>query len=117
MGAKTWMLVYADDSARDALHARPELDREATTRLAGELFPEEKLERLEGDGDLSYTSPPDDELHIGCFPGVVVVAVKEFGGDYPSRLPRRFVEAGNHKAVTLHAMHSVVDWFAYAQWI
>jgi hypothetical protein len=73
------MLVYADDNARDALRARPALDREATTKLVGELFPEEKLEPLEHDGDLSYTSPPDGEVHIGCFPGVAVVAAKEFG--------------------------------------
>lgn len=34
----------------------------------------------------------------------------------PSRLPPRFVAAGAGKTITLHAMHSVVDWFAYARW-
>jgi hypothetical protein len=115
MGAKTWMLVLADSNARDALAAKPSLDRRATQKLADSLFPGEKLEPI-GDGDLSYTCPPDDELHIGCFPGVSVVAAKEFGIDYPSKLHQRFIAAGGNGTVTLHAMHSVVDWFAYAMW-
>jgi len=115
MGAKTWMLVYADANAREALAAGPELDREATQKLASALFPGEKLEPLE-DGDLLYTCPPDNELHIGCFPGVSVVAAKEFGIDYPSMLPEPFISAGGSGMIYLHAMHSVVDWFAYAMW-
>lgn len=116
MGAKTWMLVYADSSAREALGARPQLDREATQRLASTLFPGEKLELL-GGGDLSDTCPPDDELYIGCFQGVSVVAAKEFGIDYPSKLAKRFVAAGSGGTIFLHAMHSVVAWFAYAKWV
>jgi hypothetical protein len=115
MGAKTWMLVYSDGDARDALKARLALDRKATLRLAHTLFPREKLTPLT-DGDLSYTCPPDDELFIGCFPGVSVVAAKEFGIDYPSKLSARFISAGGSVTTSLHAMHSVVDWFAYAQW-
>lgn len=115
MGAKTWMLVLANSNASLALAAKPSLDREATQKLASTLFPGEKLEKI-GDGDLSYTCPPDDELHIGCFPGVSVIAAKEFGIDYPSKLPQRFIDAGGNGMVTLHAMHSVVDWFAYAIW-
>jgi hypothetical protein len=115
MGAKTWMLVYADSNARDALGVRPQLDREWTLKLANKLFPGEKLKPI-GDGDLSYTCPADDELHIGCFPGVSVIAAKEFGIDHPSKLPRSFIAAGGKGKIYLHAMHSVVDWFAYALW-
>jgi hypothetical protein len=115
MGAKTWMLVYADGNARDALLRRPPLDRDATTAFLATLFPEDTLVPL-GDGDLSFTCPDDNELCAGCFDGVAVVAAKEFGGDYPSRLPQRFI-AARAGTVTLHAMHSVVDWFAYAQWV
>lgn len=115
MGAKTWMLVLANSNAREALAVQPRLDREATQKLANTLFPGEKLEPI-GDGDLSYTCPPDNEVHIGCFAGVSVVAAKEFGIDYPSKLPNRFIAAGGNGTVTLHAMHSVVDWFAYATW-
>ena len=115
MGAKTWMIVYADTSARDALGVRPQLNREATLKLAVALFPKEELVPLD-DGDLCYTCPPNNEICIGCFPGVSVVAAKEFGIDHPSKLPARFIEAGGGGTVTFHAMHSVVDWFAYAQW-
>jgi hypothetical protein len=115
MGAKTWMIVYADTNAREALKLRPALNRDATLKLATTLFPGEKLEPID-DGDLSNTCPPDKELCIGCFAGVSVVAAKEFGTDYPSKLPPRFLEACGSGTATVHAMHSVVDWFAYAQW-
>lgn len=115
MGAKTWMLVYADGDAREALAAKPKLDHEATLTLAARLFPNERLERLD-DTDLSYTNPPDDAIHIGCFPGVSVVAAMEFGIDYPTKIPSRFLEGMGAKTVYLHAMHSVVDWFAFAVW-
>src|SRR5215471_989213 len=113
MGAKTWMIVYADANA--ALKPGLPLDRDATLRLATTLFPGEKLEPLE-DGNLSRTFPPRREVCIGCFPGVSVVAAKELGGDRPSRVPARFLEAGVAGTTTVVAIHSVVDWFAYAQW-
>jgi hypothetical protein len=115
MGAKTWMIVYSDANARDALRAAPTLNRDATHKLATALFPKDKLTPLD-DGDLCNTCPPDDEICIGCFPGVSVVAAKEFGIDYPSKLPVAFVAPGNRGTATVHAMHSVVDWFAFAQW-
>jgi hypothetical protein len=115
MGAKTWMLVYAATKVEDSLRGTPKLDRSATLELATRLFPYEKLEPV-GDGDLSLTSPPDDEIHLGCFPNVSIVAAKEFGIDYPSRLPHSFISAGGWGTVYLHAMHSVVDWLAFAKW-
>lgn len=115
MGAKTWMLVGSSGSARDALSAQPQIDRGATNRLAARVFPKERLEPLE-DGDLSYTCPPDDEIHIGCFPGVSVIAANEFAIDYPSRLQPHFLKELGEETVYLHAMHSVVDWFAFAVW-
>lgn len=115
MGAKTWMLVYSDTGAREALKGAPQLDREATTKFAHELFPGETLEPLD-DGDLVWTCPPNKEICIGCFPGVSIVAAKEFGIDNPSRIPQRFIDAAGSGTATLHAMHSVVDWFAFAYW-
>lgn len=75
----------------------------------------ERLDDL-GDGNLQFTNPPDDELYIGCFPGVTVVAATEFGIDYPSTLPPQFLQARAAQKIYLHAMHSVVDWFAFAIW-
>ena len=115
MGAKTWMLVYSDTSAKDALARHPKLDRALTLERTQALFPGEKLIPLE-DGDLSFTSPPGNELFAGCFPGVSVFAASEFGLDHPSKLPKPFVEAGGIGSIVLHAMHSVVDWFAFAKW-
>jgi hypothetical protein len=36
--------------------------------------------------------------------------------DNPSRLPAHLVEAGRGRRLVLHAMHSVVDWLAFAVW-
>ena len=113
MGAKTWMLIYSNGIPSEILKSRPVLDRDATVALAKKLFPSEKLEPLD-DGNLSYTCPPDNELVVGCFPGLSVIAAKEFGIDYPSKLPATFIESALGHSVYLHAMHSVVDWFAYA---
>ena len=115
MGAKTWMLAYADGNVAEALGAAPVLDRDASAALAKRLFPSAELTPL-ADGDLSFTSPPRAELLVGCFPGVSIVAAKEIGIDYPSKLPARFLEESSAGSVYLHAMHSVVDWFAYAVW-
>jgi hypothetical protein len=115
MGAKTWMLVYCAGSAVDILKSEPELDRDASLALARKLFPAEHLEPLE-DGNLAFTNPINDELLIGYFPGVTVIAAGEFGIDHPSKLPERYLEAAPNQTVYLHAMHSVVDWFAFAVW-
>ena len=115
MGAKTWMLVSADGNPRDFLSAQPLLNRDASLVLAKRLFPAASF--VEGeDGDLSWTNPDDDEIFVAHFGSVAVVAASEFGIDYPSQLPGHFVEAMPHGRVFLHAMHSVVDWFAFAVW-
>src|SRR5262245_39652771 len=100
MGAKTWMLVYADANVGETLKSVPQLDREATLRRANTLFSADKLEAI-GDGSLSWTCPPDDEVHVACFPGVSILAAKEFAIDYPSRLPRSFVAAGGSGTIYL----------------
>ncbi|AXQ30426.1 hypothetical protein D0B54_17855 [Solimonas sp. K1W22B-7] len=116
MGAKTWMLAYVEGKASDHLSSDPSLDRQACAALAAQLFPAERLEPI-ADGNLSYTCPPDNEIYVGCFPGVRIVAAREFGIDRPSKLGQHFLAAANGAAVYLHAMHSVVDWFAYAIWV
>jgi hypothetical protein len=115
MGAKTWMLAIVDGSVPEILKSSPQLDRSASEQLAGQLFPSEKLAPLP-DTTLSLTCPPDDEICIGCYPGVTIVAAKEFALDYPSRLLPRFLDVAESRTIYLHAMHSVVDWFAYAVW-
>ena len=79
------------------------------------LFPNDTLVRA-GDGDLTSTCPPDDQIVAGCFPGVSIVAAKEFGLDRPSELDPRFLTHFGTQQIVLHAMHSVVDWFAFGVW-
>jgi len=114
MGAKSWMVVYADRPPREVLASRPPLDREASANLARQLFPRAKL-RPAADVTLADTAPRGGAIHIGQYPGVAIVAAREFTGDYPSRIAPRFLEhpAGS---ITLHYMHSVVDAFAYGLW-
>ncbi|WP_233151919.1 hypothetical protein [Pelomonas sp. KK5] len=109
------MVVIADGDAREILASRPTIDREETRKVASILFPKERLEPQD-DSCLTWTSPPDDQIHIGCFPGLTIVAAKEFAIDNPSRIPTRFLDFAGTRAVHVHAMHSVVDWFAFAVW-
>ncbi len=37
-------------------------------------------------------------------------------GAAPSQLPQRFLDAARGRTLVLHAMHSVVDWLAFALW-
>ncbi|HET8782662.1 MAG TPA: hypothetical protein VFM63_09600 [Pyrinomonadaceae bacterium] len=114
MGAKTCMLVYADGNVADALKTNPSLDREASAALARKLFPSEKLQPLE-DGSLAFTSPPSDEIRVGCFPGVAIVAAEEFATE-PADLPSNFLAEGDGKNMYLHCMHSVVDMMVFGVW-
>lgn len=115
MGAKTWMLLYSEGNAADILRSNPVLDRGATTGLVERLFGLQ-VRPLEKDGDLSHTSPRDEEIVAACFPGLAVVAAGEFCLDYPSQLDPAFIEAFSPGTLYLHAMHSVVDFFGFAIW-
>lgn len=115
MGAKTWMLVSSDGNAKDQLAGQPSLNRKASMELAKRLFPTADLEEGE-EGSLSYTNPEDEEVLVGHFGNVAVVAAMEFGIDYPSKLPSHFLQNMPHPVIVLHAMHSAVDWFAFAVW-
>ena len=115
MGARSWMLAYVDGRADEILKSYPQPDRLAAAELVSRLFPSDRFEVSE-DGELCYTCPGEDEVYVGCFPGMDIVAAVEFALDYPSRLPGRFLEEAGGRTVYLHAMHSVVDWFAFAKW-
>lgn len=115
MGAKTWTLTYSNGNSREILESNPELDRDATNALVRTLFPTETIELLE-DGELSSTYPEDNEILVGCFPGLSIISATEFGIDFPSKLHSKFLEKATGHTVHLHAMHSVADWFAFAVW-
>ena len=115
MGAKTCLLIHTDVDAGALLRDRPQLDREAAARMLATLFPKERL-HADGEVDLTHTYPADDEVLVACYPRLLIVIARDFGLDRPSELPRRFIEAAGSGDVMVHAMHSVVDWFAFAIW-
>ncbi len=116
MGAKTWILAYQEtDSAGDVLKNKPKTNQIDALNLAKKLFPKEKLESIHS-VSLLETSPPDNEIYIGCFPGLKIIIASDFAIDNPSKLPNRFIKEAQGQTTYLHAMHSSVDWFAYAIW-
>lgn len=116
MGAKTSMLVYAAEDVAQVMRASPALDRTAARALVSRLHPGRPLVVLADGTLLDSANPPDGRVYAGCFAGVAVVCSGEVGLDYPSRIDRRFLDVAEGRTVYLHAMHSVVDWFAYAIW-
>lgn len=115
MGAKTWLLSFSNGDAKEVLSKLPKPDEGKAQQLLKMLFPETKFEKIEN-GDLFSTSPPDDEVYIGCYPGVSIVAASEFGIENPSSLSDKYLLNDYGSDIHLHAMHSVVDWFAFAHW-
>ncbi|NIK56640.1 DUF6928 family protein [Kribbella shirazensis] len=117
MGAKTWMLMYADGDIASVLRSHPQPDRDASRAVLERLHPEARLSPLE-DGNLAEdANPRDGKVYAGVYPGLTVVTTEDVALDYPSRLPQRFVDEAQGRTLYLHAMHSVVDWFAYAIWV
>jgi hypothetical protein len=110
------MLMYAAGDVRAALKGGPVLDRAATRAFVARLHPRHELTDLD-DGTLwDDVNPPKGRVYAACFDGLTVLCTSEVGIDHPSRIDRRFVDVAEGRTVTLHAMHSVVDWFAYAIW-
>ncbi|MEU4191133.1 hypothetical protein AB0E69_04485 [Kribbella sp. NPDC026611] len=116
MGAKDWMLLYADTDAAAVLRSRPEPDRDATHALVDRLHPATTLTPLSEQSLEAKANPPDGEFYAGVFPGLTVITSGQVALDYPSALPERFIEEGRGRTLYLHAMHSVVDWFAFGVW-
>lgn len=109
------MLVYSNGNVSEILNSAPVLDKQATIAFIRELFPDTEPTPLKS-GDLSFTSPPDNEIHAGVFNGTFIVAASDFAIDHPSKLPPKFITGKYGNTIQLHAMHSVVDWFAFAVW-
>ena len=116
MGAKDWVLMYAEGEIRPILQAAPASDRDAARALMPRLYPVHQITPIEDGTLLEQANPPDHDVYAGCFPGLTVVCTRDAGIDRPSRLHRRFLAEAEGRTVYLHAMHSVVDWFACAIW-
>lgn len=115
MGAKDWMLFYASDDVSKVLRSSPKIDREATTALVERLYQGHDIRPI-ADGSLYLGNPPEGEVYAGVFPGLSIVCTWEAANDAPTDLSPRFVREAAGRTLYLHAMHSVVDFFAYAIW-
>lgn len=113
MGAKTSLVAHAEGDARKVLAKHPEVQEAATASFVASLYPSASFgtPRI---SDLTDTYVRDGTIVAGCFTGLRIVVSEEISIDRPSQLPSKYIAA---KGTTiLHAMHSAVDWFAFAIW-
>lgn len=68
------------------------------------------------DNLMEATYPPEDIAYAASLAGVEILCDQRLMIDRPSLLARRFLDAARGRTVVLHAMHSVVDWLAFAVW-
>ncbi|MEU0492456.1 hypothetical protein ABZ249_24770 [Nocardiopsis sp. NPDC006139] len=118
MGAKTGLLVYADgDTAELLRRVRPDAaDRERTDALVRRLHPGAEVAADGGYNLAEGSYPPEGTVNAGVWPGLDVICGRAFMCDRPSELPAHLVAASAGRRLVLHAMHSVVDWLAFAVW-
>ena len=114
MGAKGWMLVYADGDVPGLGAAAVADDPVASRAVVERLYAGRRITPIEEPG--WRTDPPDGTVHVGSFPGLTFVLTSDAAGDHPSMLDSRFLDEGKGLVVHSLALHSVVDWFAYAVW-
>lgn len=119
MGAKTAMLVYADGDVAAGLAGAAEFaDAAGAAELLGLLWPPARI-RPDGEepwelGDAVF--PPQGRACALSTPEVDVLCDQALMLDRPSQLPAHLVDASMGRTLYLHAMHSAVDWFAFAVW-
>jgi hypothetical protein len=120
MGAKTGLLAWTTGSVGDALRDRPagKTSGERAQALLRRLHPGWRIEPEDDEyANLSEAAyPPEDVAYAACFPGLDIVCDRNVMIDHPSQLPAHCLAAADGRTVILHAMHSVVDWLAFAIW-
>jgi hypothetical protein len=114
MGAKTSMLAIVDGDPVAILKSNPVLDREACLATVRQLFPGVRYEPLP-DGALDDTYPRNDELYVGCYPGLTILAHDSVVAE-ASGLDPRFLAFAGKRTMLQHIMISTVDAFAYGVW-
>jgi len=116
MGAKTGLLVYADGDVPELLKRAGDADEVRTAELVRRLYPGREAAEVEGTCLWDAVYPSDGTVYAGSWPGLDVIGDREVMLDYPSRLPEHLVAASAGRRLVLHAMHSAVDWLAFAVW-
>ncbi len=116
MGAKTGLLLYAEGDVPCLLRQVGAADVEQTSVMMRRLHPGCEIEESDGSHLYDGVYPPDGTAYAASWPGVEIVCNRRVMIDYPSQLPRHLVAASAGRRLVLHAMHSVVDWLAFAVW-
>ncbi|MFE4957556.1 DUF6928 family protein [Streptomyces sp. NPDC056653] len=116
MGAKTGLLIYADSEVPGLLRQVKAADLPQTSEMMRRLYPGWEIEQLAGSALGRSVYPPKDTAYAASWPGVEIVCDQRIMIDFPSRLPEHLVAASAGRRLVLHAMHSVVDWLAFAMW-
>jgi hypothetical protein len=116
MGWKTAILVASDGDPARCLREPGPLDPAATADLVARAYPGWTATPTEGMPlpDASY--PPPGLGYAGRFRSVDVLCDRALMLEHPSRLPPHLVALGAGRRLAVHAMHSVVDFFAYGVW-
>jgi hypothetical protein len=115
MGAKTWMLVYSNGDVPSIWGKEPALKNDRDIEILKYLFPNNKFSEIES-SSLAFSCPPAGDVHISDLGDLLVVASDVIAIDHPSGIPGQFINFKGYKYTYLFAMHSVVDWFAFAIW-
>lgn len=115
MGAKTWMLVYSNGDVPSIWAKEPALKSDRHTEVLNYFFPKSKFSEIES-SSLAFACPPTDDVYISDLGDILVVASDVIAIDNPSNISQQFINFKGYKYTYLFAMHSVVDWFAFAIW-
>jgi len=116
MGAKTGLLVYADGEVPDLLRQVGTADLARTSAMMRRLYPGYEIEPCDGTELWDGVYPPKGTAYAASWPSVDVLGDQRVMIDFPSQLPEHLVAASAGRRLVLHAMHSVVDWLAFAVW-
>ncbi|WP_217545641.1 hypothetical protein [Streptomyces sp. GbtcB6] len=116
MGAKTGLLVYADGDIPGLLRGVGAADRDRTAAMMRRLYPDWEIEERDGSTLWDGVYPPKGTAYAASWPGAEVICDQRVMIDLPSQLPKHLVAASAGRRLVLHAMHSVVDWLAFAVW-
>jgi hypothetical protein len=117
MGAKTALLAFTDDDIRPALRGATRSELAEAEALVHRAHPGYAVEAMR-EGRLSgWECPPDDDTTCATIlAGAELLCDRRFMLDRPSGLPQHLLALGAGRRIIMHAMHSVVDWLAFAVW-
>lgn len=115
MGAKAWMLVYSNGDIPARWSTNPAPDKHLDRELLRALFPDKKFTELESK-TLADCYPDSGVVQIANLGDMVIVATDKVALDNPSKISAHLTQYKNYPYTYAFAMHSVVDWFAFAVW-